>query len=241
MGLNTVEVYVPWNLHEPYPEQYTWTGAADLERFIGLAEKLNLMVLIRAGPYICAEWEFGGFPWWLGSSEVAGGGTMRLRSSDPAYLAHVDRWWGVLFSRLQAKMRSVGGPILMVQIENEYGFCGTDKDYLRHLVSKAKELLGQDVQLYTTDPAHVAAAGTLAGGDVFTTVDFGPAWFYPSDMYGTQHELNPPGKSPPMNSEFYTGWLSHWGEPMANTSSALLADDTDILLRWANGTGNLNL
>lgn len=89
---------------------------ADLDGFITLAEDLGFMVLVRAGPYMCGEFEFGGFPWWLGSSAVAGGGTMRLRSSDPAYLAHVDRWWQVLFARLKPRLRANGGPVLMVQV-----------------------------------------------------------------------------------------------------------------------------
>jgi beta-galactosidase len=128
----------------------------------------------------------------------------------------------------------------MVQIENEYGFCGTDAGYLRHLKTSAHQLLGEDVLLYTTDPAHVASTGTLPGDEVFTTVDFGPGWFYPNEFYAVQKSLNAPGKSPPMCSEFYTGWLSHWGESMANTSAIALANDTRILLQWANGTGNLN-
>lgn len=127
------------------------------------------------------------------------------------------------------------------QVENEYGFCGSDKDYLHHLVAKAREYLGPEVLLYTTDPAHVAAAGTVVGGDVLTTVDFGPGWFYPDSYYAVQKELNAPGASPPIDSEFYTGWLTHWGEPMANTSTADLANDTTILLKWGNNTGNLNL
>lgn len=240
LGLNTVEIYVPWNLHEPQPGQFDWAGAADIDRFITLAEELGLMVLVRAGPYICAEWEFGGFPSWLASSAVEGGGTMKLRSSDPTYLAHVDRWWEALFPRLRPRLRSNGGPILMLQIENEYGFCGKDKAYLRYLAATAKRLLGQDVLLYTTDPPTVAAEGSLPGDEVLTTVDFGPGWFFPSMYYAAQRLQNAPGKSPPMDSEFYTGWLTHWGEAMANTSAIALATDTDVLLRWANNSGNLN-
>ena len=115
---------MPWNLHEPFPGDYVWHGAADLERFIALAHGQGLLLLVRAGPYICAEWEFGGFPWWLGSPAVAGGGAMRLRSSDPRYLAHVDRWWAQLFARLRPWLYANGGPVVMMQVENEYGFCG---------------------------------------------------------------------------------------------------------------------
>lgn len=161
---------------------------------------------------------------------------MRLRSSDPVYLHHVDVWWDALLSILLP----FKDKILMYQIENEYGFCGSDKEYLRHLAAKARQVLGEDVLLYTTDPVHVAPMGSLPGDEVLTTVDFGPQWFYPGVYFEGQRLMNAPGKSPPVNSEFYTGWLTHWGEAMANTSSNLLATDTGILLRWQNNTGNLN-
>lgn len=244
LGLNTVEVYIPWNYHEPSIGEYSWSGAADFDLFISLAEDLGLMVLVRAGPYICAEWDFGGLPAWLASSAVAGGGgQMKIRSSDPFYLAHVDRWWRVLLPRLAPRMRAAGGPVLMVQIENEFGFClgGNDDAYLQHLAGLAREILGKEATLFTTDSPHAVTGGTLKDDTVFTAVDFGPGWFSPEEYFATQKTMNPPGKSPPMDSEFYTGWLSHWGEGMANTSSVLTAIDADILLRWANGTGSLNL
>ena len=87
-------------------------------------------------------------------------------------------------------------------MENEYGFCGDDKAYLRHLVALARAHLGDDVLLFTTDPPGVAAKGTLAGDEVYTVVDFGPGWFDPAGAFATQKQLNPPGKSPPFCSEF---------------------------------------
>ena len=243
LGLNTVEVYVPWNFHETRPGEFKWSGGADLDLFISLAEDLGLMVLVRAGPYICAEWDFGGLPAWLASSAISGGGKMKIRSSDPIYLQHVDRWWRTLLPRLAPRMRSAGGPVLMVQIENEFGFClgGNDEAYLRHLADLAHEILGKDAVLFTTDSPMFVYGGSLQGESVFTAVDFGPGWFSPEQYFAAQKAMNPPGKSPPMDSEFYTGWLSHWGEGMANTSSVLTATDADILLKWANGTGSLNL
>ena len=138
-------MYIAWNMHEPHPGQYAWEGFADVERFLQIAHELGLLVVLRPGPYICAEWDFGGFPWWLASSkararmrgawgwcshavaqrpsvparagvQVAGGGTMRLRQNDPAYLAHVDRWWAMLFSKLAPFLYQRGGPIVMVQV-----------------------------------------------------------------------------------------------------------------------------
>lgn len=179
---------------------------------------------------------------------------MKLRTADPAYLQHVDRWWSHLFAQLRPHLLENGGPIIMLQaspsilvctclyaiskshlqhaskdtfifrttgslpcspyllqIENEYGFCGGDVNYMKHLAATVRQHLGPNLILYTTDPAHVAADGTIPGEDVFTAVDFGPQWFNPEEYYAVQKTLNAPGKSPPFDSEFYTGWLSHWG------------------------------
>ncbi|KAL4450728.1 hypothetical protein ABPG77_001084 [Micractinium sp. CCAP 211/92] len=240
MGVNTIEAYIPWNWHEPYPGQYEWRGWADVERWLQLIQDAGLKVVLRPGPYICAEWDFGGFPWWLASSKVAGGRTMRLRTADPAYLAHVDRWWAALFPRMRRFLVKNGGPILMVQVENEYGFCGDDKEYLRHLIATARRHLSDDVLLFTTDPPNMAARGSIKGGEVYTVVDFGPAWFNPADAFKLQKTLNEEGQSPPFCSEFYTGWLTHWGEAMANTSTEVLVKDTQTLLEFANSTGSLS-
>lgn len=165
---------------------------------------------------------------------------MRLRDNDPAFLAYVDRWWAVLFGRLQRHLYQNGGPIAMVQVENEYGFCGENKSYLRHLIRLARTHLGEDIVLFTTDPPEIAAKGSIAGDAVYTVVDFGPGWFDPASAFAVQKQLNTPGKSPPFCSEFYTGWLSHWGERMANTSTEVLVEDTRVLLEFANGSGSLN-
>ena len=109
-----MEVYAPWNVHEPYPGQFTFSNSfsnfADLERFVRLADDLGFLVLLRAGPYICAEHDFGGFPWWLASRAVAGGGALRLRTSDPAYLAHVDRWWVAILDEILTRQCSNNRP-----------------------------------------------------------------------------------------------------------------------------------
>lgn len=143
-------MYIAWNFHERQPEQFTFDGDADVEGFLREAAALNLkvcvctmlritlnhdnclqqkativaQVLLRPGPYICAEWDFGGFPWWFASSAIAEGGrSFDLRSDDPQYLQYVDRWWSVLFKRIKPLLWENGGPIVMVQVENEYGAC----------------------------------------------------------------------------------------------------------------------
>mmetsp|Transcript_13310 Transcript_13310/g.40276 ORF Transcript_13310/g.40276 Transcript_13310/m.40276 type:complete len:730 (-) Transcript_13310:513-2702(-) len=241
MGLNAIQFYVPWNQHEVTPGNFTWENDADVEGFIKLAAELDLLVLLRPGPYICAEWDFGGLPSWLASSKVEGGRTMKLRSSDPVYLKHVDAWWAALLPRMEPLLYANGGPIVMVQMENEYGFCGSDKVYLRHLVATARQHLGDGVILYTTDPPHIVLQGSLRGDDVYTVVDFGPKYFWLRAAFTAQRVMNPSGKSPPFNSEYYTGWLTHWGEPMANTSSTDMANTMSKILAWDNGFGSINL
>ncbi|KAK9836149.1 hypothetical protein WJX81_004982 [Elliptochloris bilobata] len=241
LGLNTISVYVPWNLHEPRPGQYTWTGFADLDRFLDLAQKNDLQVLLRPGPYICAEWDFGGFPWWLASSQVAGGRELRLRSDDPRYLAQVDRWWSVLLPRIARHLYIRGGNVLMVQIENEFGFLGPNEAYLRHLLASARAALGEDALIYTTDPPPNVNKGSLYGGDVYSVVDFGAGWFDLGYAFGTQKSFNAPGKSPAMCSEFYTGWLTRWGEAMANTSLSQFITTLEGILSYNDGSGSVNL
>lgn len=111
LGLNTIQTYIPWNLHEPKPGNFTFSGIADIVAFIRLCQKLDFLVLLRAGPYICAEWDLGGFPAWLLTKMSAS----RLRSSDPGYLQWVERWWGVILPKVAPLLYNNGGPIIMVQ------------------------------------------------------------------------------------------------------------------------------
>ncbi|OMO70788.1 Glycoside hydrolase, family 35 [Corchorus capsularis] len=220
LGLNTIQTYIPWNLHEPEPGKLVFEGIADLVSYLKLCQKLGLLVMLRPGPYICAEWDLGGFPAWLLAMEP----TMRLRSSDPAYLQMVEGWWGVLLPKVAPLLYGNGGPIIMVQIENEFGSYGDDKAYLRHLVKLARGHLGEDIILYTTDGGtrETLEKGTIQGADVFSAVDFttgDDAW----SIFKLQKEFNSPGKSPPLSAEFYTGWLTHWGEKIARTDASFTA------------------
>lgn len=112
LGLNTIQTYVPWNLHEPREGQLVFEGIADIFSFLNLCQKLDLLVMLRVGPYICAEWDFGGFPAWLLAIEPA----VRLRSSDPAFIDLVERWWGILLPKIVSYAYKNGGPIIMVQV-----------------------------------------------------------------------------------------------------------------------------
>ncbi|XP_031263428.1 beta-galactosidase 17 isoform X1 [Pistacia vera] len=227
LGLNTIQIYVPWNLHEPKPGKLVFEGIADLVSFLELCQKLDLLVMLRAGPYICAEWDLGGFPAWLLAIKPA----LKLRSSDPAYLRLVERWWGVLLPKIAPLLYDNGGSIIMVQIENEFGSYGDDKAYLHHLVTLARAHLGEEIVLYTTDGGRREnlQKGTISGDAVFSAVDFSTG-DEPWPIFKLQKEFNAPGKSPPLSSEFYTGWLTHWGEKIAATSADSTASYLEKIL-----------
>ncbi|XP_019228567.1 PREDICTED: beta-galactosidase 17 isoform X2 [Nicotiana attenuata] len=227
LGLNTIQIYVPWNLHEPREGQLVFEGIADIFSFLNLCQKLDLLVMLRVGPYICAEWDFGGFPAWLLAIEPA----VRLRSSDPAFIDLVERWWGILLPKIVSYAYKNGGPIMMVQIENEFGSYGDDKAYLHHLARIARRHLGDDVILYTTDGGsrENLNKGTIPGDAVFSAVDF-TTGDDPWPNFKLQKEFNAPGKSPPLSTEFYTGWLTHWGEHIANTDATVTATCLERIL-----------
>ncbi|KAL8159264.1 hypothetical protein V2J09_000801 [Rumex salicifolius] len=227
LGLNTIQTYVPWNLHEPHPGKLVFEGVADIILFLRLCNKLDLLVMLRAGPYICGEWDLGGFPAWLLSKEPP----LRLRSSDPAYLRLVDKWWEVLLPMIAPFLYVNGGPIVMLQIENEYGSFGDDKAYLHHLVRVARRHLGNSIILYTTDGGsrENLEKGTIRGDSIYSAVDY-TTGDNPWPIFKLQKEFNAPGKSPPLTSEFYTGWLTHWGEKNAKTDASFTASELEKIL-----------
>ena len=166
-GFNTVETYTCWNLHERREGQFDFSGMLDIERFIETAERLDLNVIVRPGPYICAEWDFGGLPSWLLKYPH-----MALRCDDPLYLEKVKPYYRELLSRLRPHLCTNGGNILMVQVENEYGSYGDDTVYLRKVVDIYREN-GIDCTLFTSDGT---ARWMLSGGtlpDVLAVANFG--------------------------------------------------------------------
>ncbi|XP_038615750.1 beta-galactosidase [Tachyglossus aculeatus] len=227
-GLNAIQTYVPWNFHEPVPGQYQFTEDRDVEYFLRLANETGLLVILRAGPYICGEWDMGGLPAWLLEKE-----TIVLRSSDPDYLAAVEKWMGVLLPKMKPLLYQNGGPIITVQVENEYGSYFTcDYDYLRSLQKLFYQHLGDNVVLFTTDGANknFLKCGALQG--LYATVDFGPGSNITA-AFETQRKSEPRG--PLVNSEFYTGWLDHWGQPHSQVGIQVIVKSLqDMLARGAN-------
>ena len=200
-GLNTVETYVAWNLHEPEPGEYNFSGMVDLVSFIETAGELGLYVIVRPGPYICAEWEFGGLPWWLLQDP-----TMRVRCFHRPFLEKVDRYFDVLIPKLVPLQCTQGGPIIAMQVENEYGSFGNDLRYLEHLKDALRKR-GVDVLLFTSDgPSDLL----LQGGTmpfIFKTVNFGSS---PKEAFAKLKEYQP--DKPLVCMEYWNGWYDQWGE-----------------------------
>ncbi|NXP21123.1 BGAL galactosidase, partial [Scytalopus superciliaris] len=223
-GLSAVQVYVPWNYHETLPGVYDFAGNRDVEAFLDLTAELGLLVILRPGPYICAEWEMGGLPaWLLWKPDII------LRSSDPAYLAAVDSWLHVLLPKIKPRLYQNGGNIISVQVENEYGsYYACDYGYLQHLLGSFRALLGREVLLFTTDSTRLEElrCGTLQG--LYATIDFGPESNV-TEAFDAQRRVEP--KGPLVNSEYYTGWLDYWGEAHASTSPAWVARGLEDMLQ----------
>lgn len=200
-GFNTVETYVPWNVHEPQPGEYCFEGMADVEKFIRLAGSLGLHVIVRPSPYICAEWEFGGLPSWLLADDH-----LRLRCSDSAFLAHVDRYYDVLLPTLKPLLSTSGGPVIALQVENEYGSFGNDASYLQYL-RDGMVRRGMDVLLFTSDGPtdHMLQAGSVPGH--LATVNFGSGTEW---AFAKLREYQ--AEEPLMCMEFWNGWFDHWDE-----------------------------
>lgn len=200
-GFNCVETYVPWNLHEPKEGEYNFEGIANIEEFIRIAERLGLHVIVRPSPYICAEWEFGGLPSWLLADS-----NMRFRSYYEPYLEKVDRYYDVLLKKLQPLLQTNGGPIIAMQIENEYGSFGNDKKYLNY-IKDAMIKRGIDVLLFTSDgPTDLMLQGGTVDG-ILATVNFGSK---PAESFDKLQEYFP--NTPNIVMEYWNGWFDHWGE-----------------------------
>ncbi|TPP62195.1 Beta-galactosidase [Fasciola gigantica] len=233
-GLDAIEIYVPWNYHEPEEGVYNFEGNADVEQFLELAAKYDLLVIFRAGPYICAEWDFGGLPAWL----LRKNPNMKIRSSAPDYMVEVTRWMDKLLPRIRRFLYSNGGPIIMVQMENEYGSYKTcDAAYLSELYDTARRHLGTEIVLFTTDGASVSDLRCGSSDTRYlATIDFGPTEASPDQSFGCLESFRP--NQPWVNSEFYVGWFDPWGGKHAHTDAKW---STDSLMRLMKFSPRINV
>ena len=223
MGLNAVTTYVFWNAHEPRPGVYDFTGNNDVAEFVREAQQEGLYVILRPGPYACAEWDFGGYPAWLLKDRA-----MVVRSRDPKFLEVAGRWLKRLGQELAPLQVGNGGPILLVQVENEYGSFGKDHEYMeaiRGLLVSAG--FGKSV-LYTADGPQEIAAGSLP--DLPVGINFGGGDAGAAQKnFATLKKIRPNG--PFLNSEFWDGWFDHWGGKHGKTNAANEAANLDWMLQ----------
>ncbi|MFC5663421.1 beta-galactosidase family protein [Kitasatospora misakiensis] len=217
MGLNTVETYVPWNLHQPRPDTFRLDAGLDLPAFVDLAAAEGLHVLLRPGPYICAEWEGGGLPSWLLADP-----DIRLRSQDPKYLDAVEGYFAQLLPPLLDRLATRGGPVLAVQVDNEYGAYDDDAAHLAHLAELLRRL-GVDVPLFTCDQPSDLGRGAVPG--TLATVNFGS-----HSLRGLAALRAHQPTGPLMCGEFWNGWFDRWGGRHVVRDPGQAAEELDDLL-----------
>jgi len=220
MGLNTVETYVFWNEHETSPGQFDFSGQNDIAEFIREAQQEGLYVILRPGPYVCAEWEFGGYPSWLLREPG-----MVVRSSNPAFIAATDRWLHRLGKELAPLQSGNGGPIIAVQVENEYGSFGSDHAYMEQIHHLLLSSGFNRAMLYTADGASLLEKGSLP--ELPAAINFGTG--EAKADFATLDKARP--SSPKMCGEYWDGWFDHWGEKHHVTGSKEEADELSWMLK----------
>jgi hexosaminidase len=218
MGLNTIGTYVFWNAHEPMPGKYDFSGNNNIAEFVRIAKEEGLWVVLRPSPYACAEWEFGGYPWWLLKDS-----SVKVRSKDPRFIAAYTKYIQQLSKQLVPLLVTNGGNILMVQIENEYGSYSDDKSYL-DLNRKIFREAGFDGLLFTCDGETQMPKGYLPGYLPAVNGLEDPATV--KALINKHHD----GKGPYYIAEWYPGWFDQWGKPHARTSVKEAADKLDKIL-----------
>lgn len=228
MGLNTVATYVFWNYHETEPGKWDFSGDKDLAEYIKIAGEEGMMVILRPGPYVCAEWEYGGYPWWL--QNVPG---MEVRRDNEVFLAHTKAYINRLYEEVGDLQCTKGGPIIMIQCENEFGsYVSQRKDIPleehRAYNAKIKQQLadaGFDVPLFTSDGSWLFEGGCTEGA--LPTANGESNVENLKKVVNQYHE----GKGPYMVAEFYPGWLSHWAEPFPQVNASGIARQTETYLQ----------
>ena len=218
MGLNTVCAYLFWNQIEPTLGKFDWSGQADVAEFCRIAQEEHLWVILRPGPYSCAEWDMGGLPWWLLKYE-----DVKLRTRDPHFMAAAKQYLKEVGRELAPLQITHGGPILMVQVENEYGFLGNDVEYMGEL-RQALINAGFNVPLFDCDPPYHLKDGYRP--DLFPVVNFGSD---PEGSFRALRAILPQG--PLMCGEFYPGWFDTWGSPHHLGNTPRYLSDLEYMLK----------
>ncbi|EDW03037.1 beta-galactosidase [Drosophila grimshawi] len=226
-GLNALDTYVEWSLHNPHDGEYDWEGIADIVRFLEIAQEEDFYIVLRPGPYICAERDNGGLPHWLFTKYP----DIKVRTNDPNYIAEVGKWYAQLMPRLKHLLFGNGGKIIMVQVENEYGaYHACDHDYLNWLRDETDKYVENKALLFTVDiPNERMHCGKI--DNVFATTDFGIDRIFEIDkIWELLRGIQPTG--PLVNSEFYPGWLTHWQEMNQRRDGKEVADALKKILSY---------
>ena len=220
LGMNTVCLYVFWNIHEQREDQFDFTGQNDIAEFCRLAQKNGMYVIVRPGPYVCAEWEMGGLPWWLLKKK-----DIRLREQDPYFMERVEKFMAKVGEQLAPLTIQRGGPIIMVQVENEYGSYGEDKPYVAAIRDIVRKSGFTDVALFQCDWASNFTRNGL--DDLMWTMNFGTGSNI-DDQFRHLRELRP--DAPLMCSEFWSGWFDKWGARHETRPAADMVANIDEML-----------
>lgn len=207
MGCNTVETYIPWNMHEPKEGEFVFDGMLDLGKFIELAKSIGLYVILRPSPYTCGEWEFGGFPAWLLKEDG-----MKLRCTYKPYLDHVKRYYDTLMPYIKKYTYDNGGPVIMMQIENEYGYYGDDHEYMKWLYDLIRSY-GIEVPLFTSDGPYDDA---FRGGKIPGVLQTGNFGSHAKERFDFMKKYV---DGPLSCMEFWLGWFDDWGSGFHHTTS----------------------
>ncbi len=220
LGMNTVCIYIFWNIHEQREGEFDFTGNCDVAEFCRLAQKNGMYVIVRPGPYVCAEWEMGGLPWWLLKKK-----DIRLRERDPYFMERVKIFEQKVGEQLAGLTIQNGGPIIMVQVENEYGSYGEDKPYVSEIRDCLRGIYGKELALFQCDWSSNFEKNGL--DDLTWTMNFGTGANI-NDQFRRLGELRP--NAPKMCSEFWSGWFDKWGARHETRPAKDMVDGMDEML-----------
>ncbi len=224
LGMNTLCMYVFWNIHEQQEGQFDFTGNNDIAAFVRLAQQNGMYVIVRPGPYVCAEWEMGGLPWWLLKKK-----DIRLREQDPYFMERVRIFEEKVAEQLAPLTIQRGGPIIMVQVENEYGSYGEDKAYVSQIRDVLKknwyDAAGHGPVLFQCDWSSNFTKNGL--DDLVWTMNFGTGANI-DEQFRRLGELRP--DAPKMCSEFWSGWFDKWGARHETRPAKEMVSNIDEML-----------
>ena len=220
LGMNTICIYVFWNIHEQREGEFNFTDNNDVAAFCRLAQKNDMYVIVRPGPYVCAEWEMGGLPWWLLKKK-----DIRLREQDPYFMERVKLFEQKVGEQLSQLTIQNGGPIIMVQVENEYGSYGEDKPYVSEIRDCLRGIYGSELTLFQCDWSSNFEKNGL--DDLVWTMNFGTGANI-DQQFRRLGELLP--NAPKMCSEFWSGWFDKWGAQHETRPAKDMVEGMDEML-----------